>query len=251
VSRDDEDRRQDGDGRPPGGEPFSVDDVVIPDDLRELDAEVRALQRERRAQARGAGLRRLLLTRRWRQYGISGPIVICVLLVAAGMASLMLMFPARRTVTRPAPLATGVRPAGQEGGLVPDVMIHRADGAVLSLRDYRPAVVAVLPASCGCDSLLRTFGTAAFRHQLAFVLVGKDMPALLPDLTDQAAVRAAEPTGRLVTKYRVGRQPVLLLVLGNGVVNRVLTGEPTSGALDVELAMLVSTGSGGRSGGSG
>jgi hypothetical protein len=252
VSRDDEDRRHDGDS-PVGGEPFSLDDIVIPDDLRELDAEVRALHRERRARARTAGLRRLLLTGRWGRYGISGPIVVGVLLVVAGMASLMLMFPARRTVARPAPLATGVRPAGQEGGLVPDVMIHRADSNVLPLRDYRPAVVALLPASCGCDSLLSTFGVAAFRRHLAFVLVGRQLPALPPDLTDHAVVRAAEPAGRLVTAYRVRRQPVLLLVLGNGVVNRMLTDEPTGSALDVELAMLVSTGSGGSgaSGGSG
>jgi len=45
VSRDDEDGWPDGDGHPVDGEPFSADDVVIPDDLRELDADVRALRR--------------------------------------------------------------------------------------------------------------------------------------------------------------------------------------------------------------
>jgi hypothetical protein len=244
VSRDDEDRRPGGDGHPvDDGEPFSLDDIVIPDDLRDLDADVRALRRERRADARQAGLRRLFLTRRWRQYGISGPIVIGVLLVVAGMASLMLMFPARRTVARPVPLATGVRPTGQEGGLVPDVTIHRADGDVLPLRDYRPAVVAILPASCGCDVRLRTFGVAAFRQHLAFVLVGKELPTMPAELTDRAAVRAAEPTGRLATAYRLGRDPVLLLVRGDGVVNRVLAQEPTPGSLEGELAVLVATGS--------
>jgi hypothetical protein len=246
VSRDEENGRQDGDGSPAGGEPFSLEHLVIPDDLHELDAEVRALQRERRAQARAAGLRRLLPTGRGQRYGISGPILIG-LLVLAGLASLMLMFPARRTVARPAPLATGVRPVGQEGGRVPDVTIHRADGAVSPLSDYRPAVVGVLPASCDCDTLLSTFGVAAFRHQLAFVLVGKELPTLPPDLTDRAAVRAKEPTGRLHETYRIGRQPVLLLVLGNGVVNRLLTSEPTQSVLDGELAVLVSTGSGGGS----
>lgn len=244
MSRDDEDRRSEGDGHPVGGEPFSLDNIVIPDDLRELDAEIRALRRERRARARGAGLRRLLLTRRWGQYGISGLIVIGVLLVLAGTASLMLMFPARRTVARPAPLATGVRVAGQEGGLVPDVAIHRADGDVLPLRDYRPAVVAVLPTPCDCEPRLQTFGVAAFRHHLAFVLVGKDVPALPAELSDRAVVRAAEPAGRLAAAYRVGRQPVLLLVRGDGVVNRVLTEEPNQSALEGELAVLATTGSG-------
>jgi hypothetical protein len=244
VSRDDEDRRPDGDGHPVGGEPFSLDDVVIPDDLRDLDAEVRALHRERRAQARNAGLRRLLLARRWGQYGVSGPIVIGVLLVVAGMASLMLMFPARRTVPRPAPLATGVRLAGQEGGLLPGVAIQRADGDLLPLRDYRPAVVAVLPTPCDCERRLRTFGAAAFRHHLAFVLVGKELPALPAELGDRAVVRAVEPAGRLATTYRVGRQPVVLLVRGDGVVNRILTEEPNPSALEGELAVLATTGSG-------
>jgi hypothetical protein len=247
VGRDDEDRRPDGDGSPVDGEPFSLDDVVIPDDLRELEAEVRALHRERRAQARGAGLRRLFLTRRWREHGISGPIVIGVLLVVAGMASLMLMFPARRPMARPVPLATGVRPAGVEGGLVPDLTIRRSDGEVVPLRDYRPAVVAVLPASCDCDPRLRSMGVAAYRHHLAFVLVGHDVPSLPAELTDGAAIRAAESTGRLARAYRVGRLPVLLLVRGDGVVNRVLTEEPGTDALDAELAFLAATGSTGGS----
>ena len=250
MSRDDEER-PDGDGRPVDGEsfsahggPFSADDIVIPDDLRELDAEVRALRRERRVQARKAGLRRLFLTRRWRQYGISGPIVIGVLLVVAGMASLMLMFPARRPVAKPVPLATGVRESGQEGGLVPDVAIHRADGTAGSLRDVRPAVVVLLPAACDCDRLLHTYGAAAFRHHLTFVLVGGELPA---GLTDREAVRAADPTGRLARVYGVGRDPVLLLVRGDGVVNRMLLAEaePTASALDSELAVLVTSGSSG------
>jgi hypothetical protein len=242
VSRDDEERRPDGDGRPVDGESFSADDIVIPDDLRELDAEVRALHRERRAQARGAGLRRLFLTRRWRQYGISGPIVIGILLVVAGMASLMLMFPTRRPVAKPVPLATGVRESGQEGGLVPDVTIRRADGTVGPLRDHRPAVVVLLPPACDCDRQLRAYGVAAFRHHLAFVLVGRKLPA---ELTDRAAVRAADPTGRLAQVYRVGRGPVLLLVRGDGVVNRMLLAEPAPSALNSELAVLVTSGSSG------
>ncbi len=247
MSRDDEDRRPDGDGRPVGGEPFSLDGIVIPDDLRELDADVRALHRERRAQARGAGLRRLFLTRRWREYGISGPIVIGVLLVVAGMASLMLMFPARRPTAGPVPLATGVRAAGEEGGLMPDVTVRRADGDMQALRDYRPAVVALLPTACDCAAELRAMGVEAFRHHLAYVLIGRDLPTLPEELTDRSAVRAAEATGRLAAAYRVGHQPVLLLVRGDGVVNRVLTEEPTASALDTELAVLVATGSSGGS----
>jgi hypothetical protein len=250
VSRDDDDRRPDGDGSPVDGEPFSIDDIVIPDDLRELDAEIRALQRERRAMSRRTRMRRLFLTRRWRQYGMSGPIVVGVLLVVAGMASLMLMFPARRQVTKPAPLATGVRPSGQEGGLVPDVTIERADGVSEPLRGYRPAVIALVPASCGCEALLRTTGAAAYRHHLTLVLVGgTSLPPQPPDPGDRTVVRATEPTGKLARTYHAGRTPVLLLVRSDGVVNRVLAEERIAGALDNELAVLAATGTTGFGGG--
>ena len=43
VRRDDEDDRS-GEGGRPGGDPSWIDDVVVPDDISALDAEVRALQ---------------------------------------------------------------------------------------------------------------------------------------------------------------------------------------------------------------
>jgi hypothetical protein len=243
MGREDDDRRPDGDGGPVDGDPFSLDHLVVPDDASALTADVRALRRERRALARRSRLGRLFLTRRGRQYGVSGPIVVGVVVLVAAFASLMLLFQPRRTTTRPVPLATGVRGVGQEGGLLPDVPVHRADGHVGPVRDYRPAVVALLPASCGCDARLRTFGLAALRHHLSFVLVGPTPPTAPAELADRSVVRTGEPTEQLARAYHVGREPVLLLVRGDGVVNRVLTQEPSAGALDGELAVLVATGS--------
>jgi hypothetical protein len=246
MGRDDDDRLRDGEGGPVDDGPFSLDDIVVPDDARALEADLRALQRERRAQTRQARLGRLLFTRRWQRYGLSGPIVVAVLVLVTSFASLMLLFQPRRPAARPLPLATGVRGTGQEGGLVPDLTLHRSDGETATIRDYRPAVLAVVPRSCGCDSLLAVFGLAALRHQLAFVLVGSDLPGTPADLADRSVLRASEPTGQLARAYRVARQPAILLVRGDGVVNRMLSSEASPGALDGELAVLVATGSVGQ-----
>jgi len=246
MGRDDDDRRRDGEGGPVDDDPFSLDDFVVPDDARELTAELRALQRERRVESRRSRYRRLLFTRRWQRYGFSGPIVVGVLVLVAGFASLMLLFQPRRPATRPVPLATGVRGTGQEGGLVPDLTLHRSDGQTVPVRDYRPAVLAVLPPACDCADRLRVFGVAATRHHLSFVLVGTDLPAAPASLAEHSVVRAGEPTGQLVKVYQAEKQPVLLLVRGDGVVNRVLTTEPSANALDGELAVLVATGTAGQ-----
>jgi hypothetical protein len=243
MGRDDDDRRRDGEGGPVDDDPFSLDDIVVPNDARELAGDLRALQRERRAGARQARLGRLFFTRRWQRSGFSGPIVVAVLVLVAGFASLMLLFQPRRPATRPIPLATGVRGTGQEGGLVPDVPLHRSDGTTVGVREYRPAVLAVLPRACGCDGRLKVFGAAAVRHHLAFVLIAPDLPGTPADLAEHSVVRASEPAGRLATAYQVATKPVLLLVRGDGVVNRILTEEPSAGALDGELAVLVATGS--------
>jgi hypothetical protein len=241
MGRDDDDRRRDGEGGPVDDDPFSLDDIVVPDDARELTADLRALQRERRVESRRSRYRRLLFTRRWQRYGFSGPIVVGVLVLVAGFASLMLLFQPRRPVTRPIPLATGVRGTGQEGGLVPDLTVRRSDAETMQLRGYRPAVLAVLPRSCGCASRLHMFGVAAAQHHLSFVLVGTDLPPAPADLAEHSVIRASEPTGQLVEDYQAEKQPVLLLVRGDGVVNRVLTTEPSASALDGELAVLVAS----------
>jgi hypothetical protein len=241
---DDESRPGDGDNSPVGDEPLSLDGLVIPDDARELDADARALQRERRVEARQARVGRFFGGR----YGLPGPIVVVILALLAGFASMVLLSQPRRTALREVPLATtGIRPVGAEGGLLPDVEVRRSDGATLRLRDMRPAVLALLPAGCGCDDQLREVGLAAVRHEIDYLLIADEVPPAPADLNERAVLRVAEPTGALARTYNVSRQagvrfPVLLLVRGDGVVNRVLTSQPSVHALDVELAVLAATG---------
>jgi hypothetical protein len=244
VRRDDEDPWPDGDGSPLGRDPFSLDDLVVPDDARELDAEARALRREWRARQRRTWLGRLFLTRRWRRYGLSGPIVIVVLMIVASTASLMLLFQPRRNAARPVPIATGVRDTGMRGDLMPDLLLRRSDSARVRLRNFRPALVAVMPEACDCESLLQTYGIAVQRSGLRLVLVGRQVPDLPPSLAGTFTVRARDSSGRLVDIYRPANgEPAMVFVRGDGVVSNVLTAPPSESVLDSELAVLVASGS--------
>lgn len=211
MRRDDEDDRAGGSW---------IDHVVVPDDLSALDAEVRALRRERRAKARRERWRRLLGPR-----GVSGPLVIVVLLMVAGVASLTVLFQPRRPTTPPAPLAT----SGRNDGLLPDLPVTLPDGSSRPLRSFRPAVLALAPVGCGCDRSLAEIGTATVEHGVQFALVDRRVPPQPAGLAADGTVRLAEPTGALAGTYKAevgGRRaaggPVLVLVGPDGQVARVL-----------------------------
>lgn len=239
MRRDDEDDRS-GEGGRPGGDPSWIDNVVVPDDISGLDAEVRAWQRERRARARRDRLRRLASPR-----GVAGPLVIVALLLVAGLASLVVLFQPRRPSTQPAPLATPAEDGAGRDRLLPDVPVRLADGKTRPVRDYRPAVLVLAPVGCGCDAALREVGSAADRYDVPFVLVDRDLPPLPAGVVERDAVRLVEPTGALAAAYgaeAAGRRrpggPVLVLVGGDGRVVRVLPRPTTPRALEAELAVL-------------
>ncbi len=244
MRRDDEDDRS-GDSSRAGNDPPWIDGLVVPDDISELDAEVRAWQRERRARLRRERLRRLVSDRR-----IAAPLVIVTMLLVAGFAGLLLVFQPRRPSTPPAPLATsGLGAVGRVRGLLPEVDVRLADGSSHPVRDYRPAVLALATVGCGCDAALHDAGLAAARYQVPFLLVDRGVPPLPAGLAEHAAVRASEPTGTLARTYgaeQAGRRqpggPVLVLVADDGAVTRVLHQPASPRALDGELAVLALTG---------
>ena len=227
MRRDDEDDRA---GR------SWIDGVVIPDDISALDAEVRALRRERRARARRERLRRLLGPR-----GVGAPLVIVVLLMIAGVASLLVLFQPRRPATAPAPLAT----SGRNDGLLPDLPVTLPDGSSRPLQSFRPAVLALAPVGCGCDRALADVGAAAVGHRIQFALVDKQVPPLPRGLADARTIRLAEPTGALAKRFLAetnGRRtpggPVLVLIGRDGRVVRVLTKPIPPANFDRELDSL-------------
>lgn len=236
MTRDDDGRSPDSGGSPVGGEPFDWRHFVVPDDARELQGDIRAYHREQRANARSERLRRLLL---WNRFGPAGPVVLTTLFLMIGFIALMVLFPApERHAATADPLATAVRTEGQEGGLVPDVVITPDHGDARSLRAYRPSVVMLLPERCDCAERIRTVTTAAQRHQVRTVLVASDTPGQISGVSDTDVVRAADPTGALADLFRLGDQPMLLLVRSDGVLNRVLLDVPSDNALDGELVVI-------------
>jgi hypothetical protein len=235
VRRDDEDDRSGDTGRNGGGASW-VDRIVIPDDISALDAEVRALHRERRAQRRRQRLRRLSGSGR-----MSGPLILVAVLLLAAVSGLLVLFQPRRTPGTVTTLAENTAAADR---MLPDVLVRLVDGTTRRVREFRPAVVALAPVGCRCDAALAQAGTAAGRHGISFLLVDRTLPPLPAGLTDPAAIRLVEPTGEIATRYgaekddrRVPGGPVLVLVGAGGQVVRVLP-EASPKALDRELENL-------------
>ena len=233
MRRDDDDDHSGG----AGGSSW-VDRIVIPDDLSELDAEIRALHRERRAQRRRARLRRLTGSGR-----TGGPLLLVVLLLIAGVAGLLVMFQPRRTSGTVAPLET----AQATDQRLPDMPVQLANGSVRSLRDVHPAVLALAPNGCRCDVQLDAFGRAVGKHNLKFYLVDRSLPRLPKGLTDATATRLVEPDGVVAARYDAEREgirmpggPVLVFGDSRGRVDKVLP-KPTPTMVERELSALEST----------
>jgi hypothetical protein len=229
VRRDDEDDRSGG----AGGASW-VDRIVIPDDLSELDAEVRALHRERRVQRRRERLRRLTGSRR-----AGGPLLLVVLLLIAGVTGLLVMFQPRRTAGSVTPLGSV-----QAERRLPDVTVRIVDGTSRRIRDFRPAVFALAPNGCNCDRQLVKAGTAAHGHNLRFYLVDRLPPALPAGLPQASTTRLVEATGLVAERYgaekngrRVAGGLVLVLVSAGGDVVRVLQDAPDR-TVERELSVL-------------
>ncbi|HSV67813.1 MAG TPA: hypothetical protein VLJ59_18175 [Mycobacteriales bacterium] len=226
---------------PVDGWPPDFDHLVVPDDARELDADARALARERRAASRRGWLRGLTRISRWHQYPLSWAIGLAAVVAAVLVAVLLAAFrPTSRATPRAQPLSSDpAHPVGSAGGLLPDLLVSRDGGGNTALRDYRPAVIVLVPAGCDCAGALRATARVADKHHVYAVAIGHDLPVLPADLAHGSVVRAVDPAGGLFTQYHVaGSRPLLLLVTDQGRLNQVLTDSPPATTLDTEVASL-------------
>jgi hypothetical protein len=207
---------------PPSGNDGSFDagagdgTIDVPDDARELARDVEAWRREQRWLRRRRWLERILLTRRWQEHGISGPLIVAILVAVASLgATISLLTP--RELRTPAPpvaltLAAPTAAPGTVGGLLPDVSLTlRAAGESGSgstrARDLRPAVVAIVGEGCDCRTALAALAREASANALPVFVVGVQAQAgTLDRLVEQANrpdVRAlVDDTGRLIASYR-------------------------------------------------
>jgi hypothetical protein len=207
--------------------------VVVPDDLRELDADVAAYHRElehlRRQQRRQLFWHRF--TPRWARGGLPSPVFTAVLLVVATTGLLLSVFAPvsqqSQNALNASSLAHPTQAAGTPGGLLPDVQLA-ADNRQIGTRVIRPAVLVLIPAKCDCAALIRQIVGQANEEPpnpyIVLVSAGSDTTAAkLADAKDGGhgvPVPVRDPKGVLARTYKASSTaPTLLFVKADGVTS--------------------------------
>jgi hypothetical protein len=201
--RDDEDRP--GDAQHASDESWA--DLVVPDDISELSADVAAYRRELRQ------ARRARFTQRFRSGRATGPVfALAIASALAGLVALMLTVMGPHSVERPqaaAPLAKPTITAGKVGGLLPDTMLTGPNGQLDSrAAALRPAVFALVPAGCACKPLLDGLGGAAFSERLPLAVV-------VPASSDPSTAAVVSSLDRGVSLYLDRSAALSLAVTGS------------------------------------
>jgi hypothetical protein len=250
-----------------GGEPERDDyglppvDIEIPDDARELERDIQAYRRELRMHRRHRLARRVggPLTRD----GMVLPLLASCLALTLLAGTLLTMFTARRSVpstlqTTSAPQQT--RPAvGQVGGLLPAASVTVGGDQIRALRNFRPSVLALVPAGCRCAAAAHQLSAQASAAGVTLYFVAAD-PAVsqaqelarssglsadrVVTDTDDAMGGAYHPVGlTAVLVYRDGLVRSINPHLGSGVQlkdgMKALHGESPQGLDDPGEDMLL------------
>lgn len=234
----------DKDGRPgPDGSAAGWDaggeHLVVPDDISELESDIRAYHREVRAANRRRTLRRIFVHSR---FGITLPVLLAALFLAALYSVVMLVVASPRPQTpHGIALASPKTAPGRVGGLMPKVRIADSKGNFTEIRALRPAVVMLVPAKCDCAGQIRSVASAAEHARLHVTVIGTSMPTRPANVSASLVSLRSEPTGVLLPDYAVKSKPVTLLVRPDGVVSRVLHSLPTSAKLDNDVRQLANS----------
>jgi hypothetical protein len=142
-------------------------DVVVPDDISGLAADVEAYRRECRRDRRRAWQARVMS-----RPGILPLSIVSIALILAGIVATLLTVlapsPGTSTVS-PLPLAnSNLRVPGVIGGLVPPVSLIGDAATPVSATVLRPSVLALVPAGCRCTPLLNQLADSA--NQIGYPL---------------------------------------------------------------------------------
>jgi hypothetical protein len=259
---------QDGAGGLPDG-------LLVPDDARDLEPDRLAWLALERTRRRRARLRRLVLTRRWERFGLSGPVVVLCLLVTAGVGALAVVFVPRPATAPPGPAplssvaaltvptlpsTTGPPPisvpavegpdGGRLGRRLPEVALD-ADLAGVRSPDLRPAVILLVPADCRCEAAVTAVYRQAREFRLATWLVAAGSASAtaagLVHLDESAAAggaRWALDADAALARALAARGLTLALVRADGVLTGLLRDVPLDPraipALELALSALPS-----------
>jgi hypothetical protein len=205
-----------------------IDPVVVPDDIRALQADIDAYHRELRDARRPEFVRRLIATRLWRR-GATPLALVAAALGCAGVvfAVLTLGDPGVGRRALPTPIATApVAAVGDVNGLLPDLTVRTVTGEARSVRQLRPALVALLPLHCNCAALVDSLAGQAETVGASLVAIAPSAQdaevASLPGRTHGGQVLAYfDPTHALADVYSaVG--VTLLVVAPDATVRHLL-----------------------------
>lgn len=191
--------RTDGPDHDAGDLPDWAAGLRVPDDARELDADLYRWRREQQAIHR-----RARSLRRRRPIAFAAGVCLLSLLVATGTGLIATMLPSAPDTTRhAAALATVTRAApGDVGGLLPDVTLRLGDRPVRA-RAVRPALLGLLPAHCGCQRIVNDLAAQAAEFGVPLVLVTSGNPDsdLAGDPAEGQTLAAATHRGTVEAAY--------------------------------------------------
>jgi hypothetical protein len=212
-----------------------TDPVVVPDDIRALQADIDAYHRELRLQRR---------RRRWRWLtgAGTGP---RLALPAAGLAGSLAVAaivvnlvrvgtPGGTQPPRAVPVASHPAAAvGSVGGLLPNATVGSV-GSIgagygdttrrTSIRALRPAVVALVPAHCGCSTLLGQLAAQADESQLPLVVVAPAADAevdVLPGQLHRGVVLPVHDASGVLARTYAAQGVTVLTVAPDATVGYV------------------------------
>lgn len=211
-------------GPGPGALP-DPDTVVIPDTPAPLEADMWALRAElarRRRQDRTRGLGARLA-------GRVGPMLLGGLLLVAFLASLAgIVRPTTVEPAQPVDLARTDMPDGSIGGLLPPAIVD-VDGASVSLRSLRPAVLVWVPAQGAQQELLGALHLQAGSYGMPLVVAGPPQRQTslqtLAESTGPAGTPAlVDPRSELGTALAVEQSagPTVVVVGADGRIHAVV-----------------------------
>jgi hypothetical protein len=207
----------------PGAEPGRDDsglppvDIAIPDDARELDRDVIAYRRERRALRRRARLQRVL--RPFRGHGAILPLIAsCVALsmLAGAMLSVFTISPASAPVRSPDSASSGVAPSASASTVSLPSGTVLVKGKQTPLHQLTRTVLALVPAGCKCDAALKRLTTQASQAGVSVYFVGTtaamtDVSRLARTDGQGTAVAVEDAANVLHTAYRPDGLTVVLV----------------------------------------
>jgi len=229
-----------------------ADPVVVPDDIRALQAEIDAYQREVRAARRRRRRERLTGSWLWRRWSFPLGVLTGAMALAATVVTLLAVDGAARPGHPHAvPLARPSLAPGHVGGLVPATSLTTTAGERIDARALRPALLVLLPAHCNCAKLLDSLAAQAAEVQVQLAIVGAgsqdaEVAALPGQLHHGTVIAAYDAAGTLASAYDASGVTALV-VQRDGVVSYVKSDLTPSSRLELPLQAALLLGTGTRS----